>query len=350
MKTSKLLVLLLTFGLVMGLAGSLQASAPQYHYYTTGQGPGSEAVAVNDNGQAVVNFNDRAFLWTLKAGLTDLGDLGGGKSYGYAINNLGQIVGESYIDATTSHGFLWDGQMSDLGALSSGGRRIATSINNLEQVIGSFFGDNSFAMFRWTQADGLQLLDLQGGFAMKIIDDGRMVGGNNLHAWLWTAPGAGQDLGTLAVPYNGEALAHDVNQKGQVVGWAMQPNPPTDSASHAFSWTQSGGLKDLGTLDNTPGYSRAFGINNQGYIVGWSDYTSPGGLRTAGCLWTPTGDKLNLDTLVVNKPAGVTIGDAHGINSQGVIVGQGNDNGAAYMLVPTQMPNPSPGSLLLLLQ
>jgi hypothetical protein len=64
----------------------------------------------------------------------------------------------------------------------------------------------------------------------------------------------------------------------------------------------------------------------------------------------PQWRQVQLDKLVVNKPAGVTIGDAQGINAKGIIVGQGNNNGAAYMLVPTQMPNPSPGPLLLLLQ
>ena len=347
MKTSKWLALVLALSWIAVSNGILQAAPPQYRYYTTGQGPGAEALAINDNGQAVVNFNDRAFLWSLKGGFSDLGDLGGGKSYGYAINNLGQIVGESYINSTTSHAFLWQsGQMLDLGGLTGGVKNIAVSINNLGQAVGgTIYSNSTMAPFIWTQTNGLQPLDLQGGFAAKIKDDGRMVGSKNGHAWLWEAPGAGQDLGTLPAPYNGEAEAHDINQNGQVVGFARQPNNPNDSASHAFSWTPSGGLKDLGTLDNTPGYSRAFSINNQGYIVGWS-YSSHG---TVGCLWTPTGDKLNLDTLVVNKPSGVTIGDANGINTKGVIVGAWvpGETASPYMLVPPVANFPS---LFLLLQ
>ena len=348
MKNSKLWALILAIFWIAALADNLQA-ATLYRYYTTGQGDGSMAMAVNEHNQVVVNFNDRAFLWTLKDGLTDLGHLGGGKSYGYATNNQGQIVGESYINNTTSHAFLWqNGQIHDLGALSSGVRNLAISINNLGQVIGaSLNSNNSISMFQWTQGD-LQPLDLQGGFARKIIDDGRMVGSKNNHAWLWTAPGAGQDLGTLPAPYNGNAEAYDINKNGQVVGCAMQLNPPADNASHALSWTQSGGLQDLGTVGNIPGISRALAINNQGYIVGWSDYTTPDGTRTSGCLWTPAGDKFSLDTLVINHP-GERIGDGIDINDKGIIVGQGNGGGAAYMLVP-QMANLSPGVLLLLLQ
>ena len=304
-------------------------------------------MAVNDNGQAVVNFNDHAFLWTLKDGLTDLGHLGGGKSYGYAINNLGQIVGESYVDATTSHAFLWQGQISDLGGLSGGVRSIAVSINNLGVIIGgTFFSDNSILPFRWTQNDKLQPMDLQGGIAFKIKDDGRMVGGKNNHAWLWNTPGAGTDLGGLQG--FGYTEAEDINLNGQVVGFAT-PSQNVEYPTHAFSWTQDGGLKDLSVTGQDiaePSASLTRAISLAGRV-----FRRVIILRTARVLYGPPGvAKLNLDTLVVNKPVGVTIGDGYAINQNGVILGHGNDNGAAYMLVPAQMPHSSPGPLLLLLQ
>jgi probable HAF family extracellular repeat protein len=331
---------------VIGLAGNLQAAAPKYYYFTTGE-LGSEAVAINDKNQAVVNFNDRACLWTLNEGLLDLGDPAdyldsGNKSVGYAINHAGQIVGEYYIDADTSHAFIWDPQtkvMTDLTPLSSGVRNIACSINSSGKVVGGAIDpDNATSPWTWTQAGGLQPLDLQGGFPFKIKDDGRMVGQKDNHAWLWLASGAGQDLGTLASPYNGVASASDINKSGRVAGWAMMANLPSDSASHALSWTKKGGLQDLGTVDNTAGYSRAFSISDQNYLVGWSDFNNT--FSTVGCLWIPSGakfKKFNLDTLVINKPEGVTIGDARDINNKGVIVGRGNGDPAdtaAYMLVP----------------
>jgi probable HAF family extracellular repeat protein len=347
MKTSKLSAVVLILGLIMALSGNLQAAAPQYNYYTTGQGDGSQAVAINDAGQAVVNFNDRAYLWTLAGGLTDLGDLGGGKSYGYAINNLGQIVGESYIDATTSHGFLWDGQIHDLGSLSGMVKCMPYSINNLGVVIGYIqLGNPYYTMFIWTQAGGLQLMEgLQpidgGGYASTIKDDGRMVGMKNAHAWLWTAPGPGTDLEGL--PGFSTTWATDINQNGQVVGFAVNSEGQT---RHAFSWTEAGGLKDLGAEGRN---SWANAINNQGYIVGWSDFQGDY-LFTRGALWTPGGDLLNLDTLVVDKPIGVDIGDASAINQKGVIVGHGNNHGASYMLVPKAPDGLTAGVLMLLLQ
>jgi probable HAF family extracellular repeat protein len=347
MKTFKLSAVVLILGLTLALSGNVRAAAPQYNYYTTGQGNGSQAMAINDAGQAVVNCNGRAYLWTLSGGLTPLGDLGGGETYGYAINNLGQIVGESYIDATTSHGFLWDGQIHDLGSLSGMVMCKPLSINNLGVVIGYIqLGDPYWSTFIWTQAGGLQLMDgLQpidgGGYATTIKDDGRMVGMKNGHAWLWTAPGPGTDLGGLTG--FGVTWAVDINQTGQVVGFAANSE---NESRHAFSWTEAGGLKDLGVEGRN---SWASGINNQGYVVGWSDFQGDY-LFTRGALWTPGGDLFNLDTLVVDKPLGVEIGDASDINQQGVIVGRGNNYGAAYMLVPNAPDGLAAGVLMLLLQ
>ena len=133
-----------------------------------------------------------------------------------------------------------------------------------------------------------------------------------------------------------------MNQNGLVVGWAGN-NPENDyHPCRAFSWTQGGGLKDLGTPGGPT--SRALALNDNGYISGWADYTPEG--ITAGCLWTPMGEIFNLSTLVINLP-GEKIGDGIAINAGGVIVGRGNGGGAAYMLVP-QTANISPVILLLL--
>ena len=48
------------------------------------------------------------------------------------------------------------------------------------------------------------------------------------------------DLGTLG---GTEAAAFTVNDSGQVVGTSVL----ADNGAHAFSWTASGGLVDLGT-------------------------------------------------------------------------------------------------------
>jgi probable HAF family extracellular repeat protein len=68
---------------------------------------------------------------------TDLGGLGGGYSWAHGLNLRGQIVGESRLEAGSSHAFLWvSGRMSDLGTLPAFDNSVATSINIQGQVVG----------------------------------------------------------------------------------------------------------------------------------------------------------------------------------------------------------------------
>src|SRR5213594_360764 len=66
------------------------------------------------------------------------------------------------------------------------------------------------------------------------------------------------DLGTLS-------SAAAVNARGQVVG---ESTTAGNVESHAFSWTQAGGMVDLGTLGGTSSF--AFAVNPGGQVVGLS--------------------------------------------------------------------------------
>jgi probable HAF family extracellular repeat protein len=106
------------------------------------------AFGINDNGQAVGGSGICAFpstadiihalLWQGDS-VTDLGSFGGVmNNFAFAINNRGQVVGESDLpgDATV-HAFLWtkeDG-MQDLGTLPGDFSSVAFGINNKGQVV-----------------------------------------------------------------------------------------------------------------------------------------------------------------------------------------------------------------------
>jgi probable HAF family extracellular repeat protein len=79
-----------------------------------------------------------AFLWE-DGTMTDLGTLGTGESYAWAINNRGQITGYSDTSKGQTHAFLWEGGvMTDLGTLG-GKYSFAYAINDHGQVVGASY-------------------------------------------------------------------------------------------------------------------------------------------------------------------------------------------------------------------
>ena len=119
----------------------------------------------------------------------------------------------------------------------------------------------------------LGTLDNSISYAWAVNDNGHVVGDNRFapvifeaHAFLWTPTGGMVDLGTLG-GNRSSSSARDINEHGQIVGETTTTNP--SFADRAFVWTAAQGMIELPPL---PGYtiSRAFAINNSGQIVGVS--------------------------------------------------------------------------------
>jgi probable HAF family extracellular repeat protein len=283
--------------------------APGQPFFLTNSGLVSGATNAPDG-------TEHAVIWYqgLKASIGTPG-LGGPNSVAFANNERSQVVGEAETSIKDPNGedfcgfkamglpssgnrclpFLWqNGVMTALPTLG-GNNGFANMINNRGEVAGS--AENTapdstcaapqifqFKPAVWDQGAIKELSTYAGdpdGIAYAINDNGQVVGGSGdcapfspislvnlfpFHALLWQT-GTMTDLGSLGGTGHGNGIvAVDLNNKGQVVG---NSDLPGDTNFHAFLWTETTGMQDLGTLPWDVN-SAAISINDAGEMVGLS--------------------------------------------------------------------------------
>jgi probable HAF family extracellular repeat protein len=275
---------------------------------------------------------DSAIVWSIALGRRILPTLdGAGKTTtadrAHAVNDAGQIVGESSSRLGIQRAVLWSSataQPVELGGLRPGGMWIALDVNASGMVVGGAEGtDGVFHAFAWTLAGGM--VDLAPGVpatARAVNSEGTVVGaaqvGGQTRGFVWTQAGGMQVLGTLGGTLS-EAL--DVNATGTVVGRARTAS----GAVHAFLWTAEGGMQDLGTLGGTR--SVATGITDAGMVVGHS--TTAAG-QTHAFAWMPRAGMRDLGGLGGHASAA-------GINRLGHVVGTAADSAGAARMIRWQV-------------
>jgi probable HAF family extracellular repeat protein len=233
----------------------------------------------------------RAFIWEAGVGMRDLGTLGGPDAFGLYINDLGQIAGQSYTNSTpnattglpTQDPFLWEfGKMLDLGTLG-GVSGLSNALNNRGEVVGQsdVAGDQSFHAFLWTYKTNMQDLGTFGGhfsIANWLNDAGEIVGASTLpgdevaHAFDWKS-GVMTDLKALQEFPCSFALA--INSSSQIVGQVDD----CISVEHAALWEDSH-LIDL----------NVFVPQGSGIVLEEADYINDGG-EIIGYDLLPNGDE-----------------------------------------------------------
>jgi len=255
----------------------------------------------------------QGFAWKDNV-MTALPTLGGSNGYASGVNNLGQIVGwaENTVHDTTCNppqvlqfeAVLYgpNNQITELPPLPGDPDGAATAINDSQQVVG-----------------------------ISGICSNAVGGASAAHAVLWEN-GMPTDLGSLGGSEWNTPTA--INKNGDIVGFSDLPGDENGLNFHAFLWTASGGMEDLGAL---PGHaiSEALGINDRGLIVGESCVDA----TFTDCKAVIWHNKIIADLNTLVPRGSMTLVFANDINSSGEIAGGAFDptteQSPAFLAVPT---------------
>jgi probable HAF family extracellular repeat protein len=317
--------------------------------------------------------------------LTNLGTLGGRFSQAFDINNSGKIVGWANDTAGNRRPALWQianngqqGNWVDLGTPNAVSGQ-AQGINNRGQIVGFVDNQAQRSAILWNGTSSTNLGNLGASFAAgyAINDFGAATGvsrdasGTDFNPFLWTANAGMSNL--RRSPSNFD-FAWDINNRSQVAGYSTigndnkptvwQGNQATILADLGGGFGNAQGINDFGfvvgftgnsttnpsarvatlwslsepnkpiNLGSLAGGSRstALRINNLNQVVGWSRDAAD---QTQATLWQ-NNRIFNLNNLVVNRQ-GWNLTFAWGINDNGSIVGYGDfqgNNPRAFLLAP----------------
>ncbi len=268
----------------------------------------------------------------------------GGGGFTAAINDLGAIAGTSdeFAGRATDRGLLWQKdaggeyelQITDLPGVET----YFFDINNQNQMAGRHI---------WAPASGTipvrtRALSIDQGFINPLPDlDGNSATANGINnkgaivgqidsdglndktvntAALWEKGPDGKyqltNLGTFGAE---QAIARDINDAGQVIGWTAGGTGATATSSPFL--LQNGQKINLGSFGGTTGQTA--GINQFGQVVG---YSQDAVRQDRAFVWN-NGVIKDLNSLVLTNPtfggSKVTLTRASGINNYGDISAYG---------------------------
>ncbi len=341
---------LLSFGL-----GTSASAVTAYRVTDLGVASGyvnSFSYGVSDNGSQAAGWvtaadgSTRGFRWSAAGGMQLMG-LGSGAtaSRAYAVNDLGQTVGETSFGARRE-ATLWNGAVpSGLGTLSNAGSSVAFAVNNAGQVVGWSDSAANTRAFQWASGSGMSSLGaLPGGTQTRAYG----INASGQAAGWGTSPDG--DRGFLSGPAGLTAIDRLSasggrtrgfglsNDNGWVTGDAQDPT----LGDVAFVWSPSTGTVSLG---KPVGAARTFGadVNSSGWAVGWADGLP---LGEQAYLWTPASGMQVLDDLLLSG-SGWQVQRARAITDGGVIVANAvNALGQTHAVMLTPVPEPATYALL----
>lgn len=253
-------------------------------------------------------------------GFQSLRDSHGLSSRGYGVSDNGSVVGQ-WITASDDHEFYGlepsafyrdpSGAVTNIPSGQGGDSSIAYGISEDGKIVvgAENYATQTSIAFRYVAGGqkfelGLIGLDASntdsGHSAARAVDaDGAVIVGDSTisgdasgvaHAFRWTATDKMVDLGTIGgATGNSQALA--VNADGSVV--AGNSVVAGAAGAHAFRWSSAGGMADLGTLASYADSSTATGISDDGSIVVGTS-SNAAASTTRSFRWTAAGGMVQL--------------------------------------------------------
>jgi probable HAF family extracellular repeat protein len=206
--------------------------------------------------------------------------------------------------------------ISVLGTL--GGDSKAYALNDNGMVVGKSYNSSTSQMESAIWNGGVvQSLGVT-GIARGVNNNGTVVGETGSadlfqptgYAYSWTSSGGVKDLGTLGGAQSG---AYDINEAGVITGFAWPPGAQFSTYGQGFIY-QDDTMSPLGTYNHPDGYSRGHGINDSNQIAGRSSDGVFGGNPKYATYWD---ENQNLNQF--QNAAGYST--AEQINNNGLIVG-----------------------------
>ncbi len=245
------------------------------------------------------------------ASMIELGTFpGGGILNATAINDAGHVVGVGYL-GNVAHAALWTPQdgLQDIDALlddpyPAGAHSLALDNNNAGQILYRRWGHQGLAYYLWTpgpSGTGTSV-EVPSWEPRAINNAGQVMSISSV--WTPPASGTGGTIRNLDRLGYGSVQASDINDAGEVAGYVA-------GGGHlrAVVWQPDGSGTILSGLGGTK--SAAVGINDAGWVSGWSTTASDADYRAV--IWSPAG---------VIQDLGIDVDGAQGfdITEDGVVL------------------------------